>query len=74
MTDNDKPELHGLRDMNEKILILGGGVPIKVGDEMVGAIGVGGTPSAVEDDACANAGLDAVLTDAKQDVAPSAPQ
>ena len=57
----DKPELHGLRDMNEKILLLGGGLPIKMGDELVGGIGVGGTPSADLDDACAQAGLDAIL-------------
>lgn len=61
----DKPELHGLRDMNEKILLLGGGLPIKMGDELVGGIGVGGTPSAVADDACAQEGLDAILEKSK---------
>jgi len=57
----DKPEIHGLRDINEKILLLGGGLPIKIGNEIIGAIGVGGTPSADMDDACAQAGLDAIL-------------
>jgi uncharacterized protein GlcG (DUF336 family) len=57
----DKPEVHGVRDMNDKILILGGGLPIKVGDEVVGAIGVGGAPSAELDEACAKAGIDAIL-------------
>lgn len=56
----DKPGVHGVRDMNEQILILGGGLPIKFGDEVVGAIGVGGAPSAEADDACAKAGLDSV--------------
>jgi uncharacterized protein GlcG (DUF336 family) len=34
-----------------------GGVPIKVGDEMIGAIGVGGAPAGEKDEACANAGI-----------------
>ncbi len=40
-----------------EILVLGGGVPIKAGDEVVGAIGVGGTPSAKVDEDCAMAGI-----------------
>lgn len=39
------------------ILILGGGVPIKVGEEVVGAIGVGGAPSGNLDAQCADAGI-----------------
>ncbi len=57
----DKPEIHGLRDMNEQILMLGGGLPIKVGDELIGGIGVGGAPGADLDDSCAKAGVDAIL-------------
>src|SRR6266487_4601140 len=38
------PSLQGLRDINDKILILGGGLPIEVGSETVGGIGVGGAP------------------------------
>ena len=34
-----------------------GGVPIKAGDEMIGAIGVSGAPGGDKDEACANAGL-----------------
>ncbi len=34
-----------------------GGVPIKVGDETIGAIGVSGAPGGDKDEACANAGL-----------------
>ena len=34
-----------------------GGVPIKVGNETVGGIGVGGAPGGDKDEACANAGL-----------------
>ena len=38
-------------------LILGGGVPIKVGNEVIGAVGVGGAPGGHLDEACANAGI-----------------
>lgn len=40
------------------LLLLGGGVPIKVGNEVIGAIGVGGTPSGAVDEQCAQAALD----------------
>jgi uncharacterized protein GlcG (DUF336 family) len=53
-----KPELQALRDMNESILILGGGFPIKIGEQMVGGIGVGGAPGTSLDEACARAGLE----------------
>lgn len=54
------PSLQALRDMNERILILGGGLPIEIGGEVVGAIGVGGAPGAHLDDGCAQAGLDSI--------------
>jgi uncharacterized protein GlcG (DUF336 family) len=34
-----------------------GGLPIKAGDETIGAIGVSGAPGGDKDEACANAGL-----------------
>jgi uncharacterized protein GlcG (DUF336 family) len=37
-----------------------GGVPIKVGDETIGAIGVSGAPGGDKDEACANAGIDKI--------------
>jgi len=49
--------LQGLREMNDTILILGGGLPIEIGGEVVGGIGVGGAPGTHLDDACAQAGL-----------------
>jgi uncharacterized protein GlcG (DUF336 family) len=52
--------LQSLRDMNVEILILGGGLPIEISGEVVGGIGVGGAPGAHLDDACAQAGLDAI--------------
>ena len=41
-------------------LLLGGGVPIRVGNEVVGALGVAGAPSGVIDGECGAAGLEAV--------------
>jgi uncharacterized protein GlcG (DUF336 family) len=38
-------------------LILGGGVPIRAGDEIIGAIGVGGAPGGHLDDQCAEAAI-----------------
>jgi len=54
------PALQGLRDIDDKVLILGGGLPIEIGGEVVGAIGVGGAPGGHLDDACAQAGLDSI--------------
>jgi uncharacterized protein GlcG (DUF336 family) len=36
---------------------VGGGVPIRVGTEVIGAVGVSGAPGGEKDEACANAGL-----------------
>lgn len=38
-------------------VMLAGGVPIKVGNETIGAIGVSGAPGGEKDEACANAGI-----------------
>jgi uncharacterized protein GlcG (DUF336 family) len=54
------PAAQGLRDMNDKILILGGGLPIELEGEVVGGIGVGGAPGGHLDAACALAGLDSI--------------
>ena len=43
--------------MNDRILILGGGLPIELEGEVVGGIGVGGAPGGHLDEACAAAGL-----------------
>jgi uncharacterized protein GlcG (DUF336 family) len=56
----EQPEAQGLRDMNEDILILGGGLPIKTDGGVVGGIGVGGAPGGHLDEACARAGLEAM--------------
>jgi len=57
---NKMPTLQALREMNDRILILGGGLPIEIGGEVVGGIGVGGAPGTHLDDACAQAGLDSI--------------
>jgi uncharacterized protein GlcG (DUF336 family) len=54
------PSLQALREMHPRILILGGGLPIEMGGDVVGGIGVGGAPGAHLDDACAQAGLDSI--------------
>ena len=41
-------------------LLLGGGVPVKVGNEVIGAIGIGGAPGGHLDEQCALAALDKV--------------
>lgn len=41
-------------------LLLGGGVPVKVGNEVIGAVGVGGAPAGHLDEQCAMDALDKV--------------
>ena len=41
-------------------LLLGGGVPIKAGNDVIGAVGVGGAPGGHLDEQCALAALDKV--------------
>ena len=56
----DKPDLAGLRDMDPRLVILAGGLPIRIGGALVGGIGVGGAPGGQLDAACAKAGIDAI--------------
>ena len=46
----------GLKDTAGTIA-LAGGMPVKAGSEVVGAIGVSGSPGGDKDEACANAGI-----------------
>lgn len=41
-------------------LLLGGGVPVKVGNEVIGAVGIGGAPGGHLDEQCAMTALDKV--------------
>jgi len=42
------------------VMFFGGGIVIKLGDEVIGSIGAAGAPGAKLDDACAHAGLDKI--------------
>ena len=46
-----------------RVLALGGGLPINVGDDVVGAVGVSGSPG--KDDDCSKAGIDKVADQLK---------
>jgi uncharacterized protein GlcG (DUF336 family) len=54
------PQNDGLRDMDSRLVIQAGGLPIKIGGALVGGIGVGGAPSGDLDAVCARAGLDSI--------------
>ena len=56
----EKPFLEGLRDMDDRLVILGGGLPVVINGERVGGIGVGGAPGGHLDEACASEGLKAI--------------
>jgi uncharacterized protein GlcG (DUF336 family) len=47
------------------LILIGGGIVIKVGDEVVGAIGAAGAPGGNLDDACARAGLEKIQAQLK---------
>ena len=46
-----------------RVLAISGGLPIKAGDEVVGAVGVSGSPG--RNDECSQAGIDRVAADLK---------
>jgi uncharacterized protein GlcG (DUF336 family) len=50
------PAAAGLKDLTG-VFALAGGVPIKIGNDVLGGVGVGGAPGGEKDEACANAGL-----------------
>ncbi len=56
----DHRELNGLRDMEPRLVILDFGLPIKVGDALIGGIGVDGALSGLIDEACAKVSIDAM--------------
>jgi uncharacterized protein GlcG (DUF336 family) len=53
------PELWSARQI-DGFLLLGGALPVKIGTEVLGAIGVSGAPTIEADEACARAGLRAI--------------
>jgi uncharacterized protein GlcG (DUF336 family) len=58
----DDPASVGSRSYT-RVLALGGGLPIKVGDDVIGAVGVSGSPG--KDDVCSQAGIDKVADQLK---------
>jgi uncharacterized protein GlcG (DUF336 family) len=62
LTDN--PANAYLRQIPD-VVAIGGGVPIKVGDATIGAVGVSGAPGGEKDEVCANAGIAKVAAQLK---------
>ena len=54
--------MSGIRN-TPRVMAIGGGLPIEAAGSTVGAIGVSGAPGGEADDACAKAGIDAILID-----------
>jgi uncharacterized protein GlcG (DUF336 family) len=46
--------------LNANMTTVGGGYAFKVGNDIVGGLGVGGAPGSEKDEACAKAGIDKV--------------
>ncbi len=62
LTDN--PANAYLRQIPD-VVAVGGGVPIKIGDVTIGAVGVSGAPGGEKDEVCANAGIAKVVDQLK---------
>ncbi len=45
------------------LVMSAGGLPIEVGGQLLGGVGVSGAPSGLTDEACAKAGIDVVIDD-----------
>ena len=56
-TIQKNPSAAGLADI-PGFLVLAGGVPVKVGKDTIGALGVGGAPGGNFDEACANKAIE----------------
>jgi uncharacterized protein GlcG (DUF336 family) len=54
---HERPEIAGSIQYS-RVLALAGGLPIKAGNEVVGAVGISGSPG--QDDVCSQAGIDKV--------------
>lgn len=58
------PESSNLNTISS-LLLIGGGVPVKVGNEVIGAIGVGGAGGSAIDESCALEAINKVLSTTK---------
>lgn len=55
------PDAENLNTLDE-LLLLGGGLPLKVGDQVIGAIGVAGAGGAANDERCARTAIEQILS------------
>ena len=60
---NERPETAFGSRQYTRVIALSGGLPIKVGNEVIGAVGVSGSPG--KDDECSQAGIDKVAAQLK---------
>jgi uncharacterized protein GlcG (DUF336 family) len=58
----DNPAVAGFKEYT-RVIALAGGLPVKIGDDVIGAVGVSGSPG--KDDDCAQAGIDKVADQLK---------
>lgn len=60
------------RNLNtvETLLLLGGGIPVTFGEEVIGAVGVAGAGGSAQDEACAAKGITAAMTTRSDNVRP----
>ena len=58
----NEPAVAGFKEYT-RVIALAGGLPIKAGDDVIGAVGVSGSPG--KDDDCAQAGIDKVADQLK---------
>jgi uncharacterized protein GlcG (DUF336 family) len=58
------PAAAGLKEITGMIA-LAGGAPIRAGSDLLGGIGVGGSPTGEKDEACANAGIEKFVSQLK---------
>jgi uncharacterized protein GlcG (DUF336 family) len=47
------------------VVAIQGGLPIKIGDDVIGAVGVSGAPGGEKDEACSKAGIDKITDQLK---------
>lgn len=47
------------------VIAIQGGLPIKIGDDMIGGVGVSGAPGGDKDEACSKAGIDKIADQLK---------
>lgn len=59
-----QPDSQNLNTVDD-LLLLGGGLPLRVGDQVIGAIGMAGAGGSANDEGCAQKAIDTVLTTAK---------